>query len=171
MQLSMVKLKESHYFNWCKGSSINLNNKNHGKKNNNNKEGLETTSFEYPDSPREQVLVFLTPQRNVLISVIQNRSYLFCSLYFPTCLGAWGFFVVFVFFLCEVLLWNKQFFFYQGNILMIPKNVSCVKHPVRSALDLGQTTASAAHSQGNCLPAQHSTKTSHHHLEKWLYGL
>ncbi|RMC17978.1 hypothetical protein DUI87_04852 [Hirundo rustica rustica] len=36
----------------------------------------------------------------------------------------------------------------QGNILMILKNASCVKYPVRNALDLSQTTASAAHSQG-----------------------
>lgn len=36
---------------------------------------------------------------------------------------------------------------------MIPKNASCVKYPVRNALDLSQTTASAAHSEGNCLPA------------------
>lgn len=51
---------------------------------------------------------------------------------------------------------------------MIPKNASCVKHPVRSALDLSQTAASAAHPQGNCLLAQCSTKFSHHHLEKRL---
>lgn len=51
---------------------------------------------------------------------------------------------------------------------MIIKNASCVKYPVRNALDLSQTTASAAHPQGNCLPAQCSTKISHHRLEKWL---
>lgn len=36
---------------------------------------------------------------------------------------------------------------------MIPKNVSCVKHPVRCALDLSRTTASAAHSQGDLSPS------------------
>ncbi|KAI1239706.1 Proprotein convertase subtilisin/kexin type 5, partial [Lamprotornis superbus] len=41
----------------------------------------------------------------------------------------------------------------KGNILMIPKNASCVIYPVRNALDLSQTIASAAHPQDSLMMA------------------
>jgi len=49
------------------------------------------------------------------------------------------------------------------NILMVLRNVSCVKHPVRSALDLRWMTASAAREQGMCHLTARNTKSSHQH--------